>query len=463
MKKIKIAYIGGGSKLWARTFMNDLALTKGLGGEIALYDIDEEAAIRNQKIGNIINQNEKTKSKFKYTVAPKIEVALKKADFVIISILPGTFDEMHVDVHAPEKYGVYQSVGDTVGPGGVIRAMRTIPQYEFFAKKIKEVCPNAWVLNFTNPMSMCVKALYDNFKEIKVFGCCHEVFHAQKFLGLVLEKTKGIESTRKDIQIDACGINHFTWITEAKYKDIDLLSLLPEFMDKYYEEGYYEYGTDRYSWKTNTFHYGNKVKMDLFRRYGVLGAAGDRHLVEFLDNNWYMKDPKMVDEYCFRLTTVPLRKERQKRQIAEQMELIEGKKEMVLAQSREEAVDLMKALLGFDVVVSNVNMPNMGQMRGVAEGVIVETNCIFSTDSIKPIVAKDLPINVLNLVNRNALNIEATYEGIIERNLEKIFNAFVNEPLCSSLTLTDARKLFKEMIIGTRKYLDPYFKDIDSF
>lgn len=134
--RIKIAYIGGGSKEWARVFMTDLALATDLSGEIALYDIDREAAIRNKKIGDRINMHPNTLSKWDYLVTDTIEAALTGADFVAISILPGFIETMNVDVHAPEKYGIFQSVGDTVGPGGVIRSMRTVPLFEFFAKKI---------------------------------------------------------------------------------------------------------------------------------------------------------------------------------------------------------------------------------------------------------------------------------------------------------------------------------------
>ncbi|MDE5855663.1 MAG: alpha-glucosidase/alpha-galactosidase, partial [Anaeroplasmataceae bacterium] len=334
MEKFKIAYLGGGSKQWARTFMTDLALSEGLSGEMGLYDIDIEAAIRNQKIGERINQNSKTLSKIDYVVYEKLEDCLKGANFVVISILPGTFEEMRSDVHAPEAYGIYQSVGDTAGPGGVLRAMRTVPIYEEFAKKIKEVCPNAWVINFTNPMSICVKTLYDVFPEIKAFGCCHEVFHTQAFLCLVLEKELGIKATRKDIYTDASGVNHFTWITEAKYKDIDLLKLIPSFMEKYYEEGYYEY-FDRFQFRTDCFAYGNKVKMDLFKRYGALAAAGDRHLAEFVNPHWYLTDPKTVKDWKFNLTTVDFRVNQMKERIEESILLAEGKKEINLVPSGE--------------------------------------------------------------------------------------------------------------------------------
>lgn len=461
-RRIKICYIGGGSKLWARVFMSDLAVAEGLSGEMALYDIDREAAERNAKIGARINENPNTKSKFDYYVYNKLEEALEGATFVILSILPGTFREMRSDVHTPEKYGIYQSVGDTAGPGGILRAMRTVPIYEEFAKKIKEICPNAWVINFTNPMSICIKVLYDVFPEIKAFGCCHEVFHAQKLLTVMLKELRGIDVHRSQIYTDASGVNHFTWITEAKYKDIDLLALIPEFWEKFGEEGYYEEGEDRFAFRSDPFAYGNKVKMDLYARYGALAAAGDRHLAEFLPCQWYLKDPETVKEWQFNLTTVDYREKDREEKIAETIEMAEGRKEFVVEKSDEEAVELMKALLGEGTVVSNVNMPNRGQMPQMPLGSIVETNCVFSNDMVRPVVSGLLPTGAENLVYRCCVNIDNTYEGIKERNLEKIYQAFVNQPLCNSLTMSRSRELFKEMCLNTKEYLAPYF-DLDTY
>lgn len=462
-RNIKIAYIGGGSKLWARSFMSDLAVAEGLSGQIALYDIDLVAAERNAAIGRRINENPATKSVFEYIVCPNLDDALQNADFVLISILPGTFEEMRSDVHAPEQYGLYQSVGDTVGPGGVLRAMRTVPIYEGFARKIRDICPNAWVLNFTNPMSVCTKVLYDVFPGIKAFGCCHEVFHAQEFLTCVLKEIRGIRVHRRDIYTDACGVNHFTWITEAKYQNIDLLALLPEFMEKFYEEGYYEReGASRFAFRDDPFAYGNKVKLDLYRKYGALGAAGDRHLAEFLPGTWYLKDPETVKQWQFGLTTVDFREEQQAQRIADTIEMAEGRKPFPVGHSGEEAVEMMKALLGFGTVVSNVNMPNLGQMPQMPLGSIVETNCVFSNDQVKPVVSKPLPTAVANLVYRNCSNIDLTYEGIKERDLGKLFAAFANQPLCGHLSMEEVAELFRQMCMNTRKYLDPYY-DLDAY
>lgn len=456
-KTIKISYIGGGSKQWARTFMSDLAVSKGLSGEISLYDIDKESAVRNQKIGMQIAQNPEARSIFNYTVADTLEESLSGADFVVISILPGTFEQMRSDVHTPEKYGIYQAVGDTVGPGGILRAMRTVPLYENFARAIKENCPNAWVINLTNPMSICTKTLYDVFPEIKAFGCCHEIFHTQQLLVIALKEILGIEAERTDIYTDACGINHFTWITHARYQDIDLLALIPEFINRFYEEGYCEQkGFGRFDFYDNPFLYGNKLKLDLYNRYGVLAAAGDRHLAEFLNNNWYLKDLETIKEWQFHLTTVDYRVNQMKERIAETIEMAEGRKEFPLKKSDEECVELMKAILGFERIVSNVNLPNRGQMPGMPLGAIVETNCVFTNDCVEPIISRPLPVAVNNLVLRNCLNIEQCYQGIKERKLDTIFASFVNQPLCSSLSLRDAKSLFNEMIENTKDYLPEF-------
>ena len=160
---IKIAYIGGGSRGWAWTFMTDLAMESRISGTIRLYDIDRGAAEANAIIGNRQKQREEVSGKWDYVVKDTLQEALSGADFVVISILPKTFNEMEADVHMPERLGIYQSVGDTAGPGGMMRALRTLPMFMEFGEAIKKYCPEAWVINYTNPMTLCVKTLYQVF------------------------------------------------------------------------------------------------------------------------------------------------------------------------------------------------------------------------------------------------------------------------------------------------------------
>ena len=147
VKDIQIAYIGGGSRGWAWTFMTDLALEDQISGTIRLYDIDGGAAKNNEVIGNRLMQRDDAKGDWKFETSASLKDALTGCDFVVISILPGTFDEMESDVHLPERLGIYQSVGDTAGPGGMVRALRTIPMFVEIAGAIKEYAPKAWVIN----------------------------------------------------------------------------------------------------------------------------------------------------------------------------------------------------------------------------------------------------------------------------------------------------------------------------
>ena len=306
MSDVRMAYIGGGSRGWAWTFMTDLAMEEKLSGTINLYDIDIEAAKCNEIIGNRVTSRKDAVGKWKYKTCASLKEALNGADFVVISILPGTFDEMASDVHTPEKYGIYQSVGDTAGPGGMIRALRTIPMFAEIAEAIKQYAPKAWVINYTNPMSLCVKTLYKVFPEIKAFGCCHEVFGVQKLLAGILKEQMGIEAKREEIEVNVLGINHFTWFDAASYKGIDLFPVFKAYAKTHYHEGY---NVPDSNWVSSCFSCAHRVKFDLFNRYGLIAAAGDRHLAEFMPGDLYLKNPEVVSEWKFALTSVDWRKE----------------------------------------------------------------------------------------------------------------------------------------------------------
>lgn len=454
IKDLKIAYIGGGSRGWAWGLMANLALAEDICGEVALYDIDFDAAKANETIGNKIRAEKDCKSPWSYKAYEKISDALSGADFVIISILPGTFDEMESDVHAPEKFGIYQSVGDTSGPGGVIRAMRTIPMFEEIALEIKANCPNAWVINYTNPMTVCIRTLYKVFPEIKAFGCCHEVFGTQKLLANVLDETAGIKDVkREDIKVNVVGINHFTWLTAAQYKNIDIYPLYKKFCEKYAETGYGKKSDN--NWMNSVFESEEKVKMDLFLRYGIIAAAGDRHLAEFCDKEWYLDSPERVKEMHFSLTPVSWRKKDLKKRLEKSAKLVSGEIEFELSDNGEEGVEQIRALLGLCDLVTNVNIPNVGQIPNLPLGVVVETNAAFRADSLQPVMSGNIPDEIYALISRIVGEQEITVDAGLERNLEKAFLAFIADPLVN-IGIKQARELFDEMISNTKKYLEGF-------
>ena len=329
---IRLAYIGGGSRGWAWKFMTDLATEPSMSGQVVLYDIDHPAARANEIIGNKITALPEAVGRWRYSVADTLQGALEGADFVVISILPGTFDEMEFDVHLPERLGVWQSVGDTTGPGGMIRALRTIPMYLPIAEAIREVCPDAWVINYTNPMALCVGTLYHVFPKIKAFGCCHEVFSTQELLARAAGEMLGIPvPQRREIRVNVLGINHFTWFDEASYQGIDLFPVYRAFVDRHYEEGWND---PERPWEDSTFNCAHRVKFDLFRRFGAIAAAGDRHLVEFMPGDEYLKDPRTVREWKYGLTTVRYRKEDLKDRLEKSHAMVSGELPVELEPSR---------------------------------------------------------------------------------------------------------------------------------
>ena len=453
LKNIQIAYIGGASRAWAYCLFNDLAEEGEIGGDVRLYDIDWEGVKMNEKIGNDLSARDDVKGKWRYKAYENIGDALRGADFVAISVLPGTFDEMESDVHLPEEYGIYQPVGDTTGPGGIVRALRCLPMFRDFALAIKEYCPNAWVINFTNPMSACVKTMYKVFPEIKAFGCCHEVFGTQKLLVKILEEKYGIKASRDEIRTNIVGVNHFTFLTEAKYKGMDLLPIYDEYINEH--PNGLEHSVEAKHWANGAYLTKELVKFTLFKRYGAIAAAGDRHLAEFCPSNWFVGSEEMVKEtYGFSLTKVCNRKVELEQRKQKARDYYNGKP-FQLWNTGEETVRQIKALLGLGDFVTNVNIPNYGQVENNPYGAIVETNAFFSGDSVRPVHAGKIPPALNALIMRIIEEQETVVDAALSGDYEKAFVAFLNNPnMC--LPVDKARELFDRMLENTKAYL-PYY------
>ena len=452
VSQLKIAYIGGGSRGWAWMLMNDLKQSSFMSGEVYLYDIDYNAAYDNEVIGNTIDGEG-----WRYKATKTISEALSGASFVVISILPGTFDEMEYDVHAPEKYGIYQSVGDTAGAGGFVRALRTIPMMRHIAASIREHCPDAWVINYTNPMAASIGALYREFPEIKAFGCCHEVFGTQWLLTRALKEVEGIENVRRnEIIINPMGVNHFTWFTSAKYQNIDLFKTYEKFIDRFYETGYSS--GDINHWMNNSFACNERVKFDLFRRFGYIAAAGDRHLAEFMDADDYLASPEVVRSWMFGLTPVSWRKRDLENRLARSKRLLSGEEKYRLHNSGEEGTLQMKALLGLDTMVTNVNIPNRGQIPNLPIGTIVETNAVFRANSLQGVSSGEVPPSIYELISRSAKENDYMVEAAFSLDLDYAFTLFSRLNMLKGLSKEDKKALFTEMCRGSEKYLCDYRK-----
>ena len=446
---LKIAYLGGGSRDWARKLMIDLALCPDLTGEVALHDIDMDSARLNEELGNWMQTQPGVLSKWQYKAVSTLKESLHQADFVIISIQPGSLELMRDEIALCEEYGLFYPVGDTTGAAGLIRGLRSASIYKEFAEALAANCPNAWIINYTNPMSICTRMLTRVAPELKVFGCCHEVFSTQRMLARVASQYLNIETpSRSEIQVNVFGINHFTWVDWATYQGHDLLELLKHHLEQpgtlrtYTEtevEGFHDW-----------FHSTDQVKFNLFKRFGVLAAAGDRHLVEFLPG--FIRSPETLFKWGVIRTPISYRIERWASAPQKTHDLTNGVTPLVLEFSGEEGVGMLKALLGLGDLVTNINMENSGQISNMPLRAVVETNAHFSHGSIRPLSAGALPAGIAPLINQHSSNQELIIEAALTKDAELAFQGFFNDPSIH-LALDDAWELFKKLLELNKQFL----------
>ena len=446
-RKITIAYIGGGSRGWAHTLMADAASCSKLTGEIRLYDIDRPMALLNARWGKRVNESPQAKSQWRYTDTKTRSATLKGADFVAASIRTGHIQLMGADLNIPRKYGLLRTVGDTSGPAGLVRALRAVPDYATIAKAVARYCPNAWVINYTNPMTVCTRTLYKVFPKIKAFGCCHEVFGTQGMLTRLLKQHYGLNVKRQEIHTNVLGVNHFTWIDKGWYKDIDLLKL---YAKHWRQKGMVKRYSEEEIADMDVFRHKGQVTYDLFKRYGVLPAAGERHIVEFLPH--YIRDERTLHSFAVKCTPYSFRINRYMNLPKEFSKRLRDPKPFEIRSSKEEAIEQMMAILGMGDMHTNVNLPNIGQVEGLPRDAVVETNAYFTEDSVKGEFSGRLPMGVETMVARASSNQEMIVEAALTCDKDLAFQAILNDPL-TMLSTDKAWKMFNEMLKATKDML----------
>lgn len=439
MENTRICIIGGGSRQWAIRFLMDLSLQDKIGAHVALYDIDRKAAENNKEVAERIFRIN-GKSHLSVSVASTLDEGLKGVDFIIIAIEPGCIDIRQYDLGLPEEYGIYQSVGDTTGPGGLMRAWRALPLFFDFARAIEKNAPNAWVINYTNPMTLCTAALYKAYPGIKALGCCHEVFGTENFIASIIAKKEGIETPdRRDVMVDVSGLNHFTFVTKALYKGVDYIPYLKEMVK---DPSTFPDLTEKAKKRVadgKWFESDHLVALSFLRDFGTLGAAGDRHLAEFVP--FFLNSDEEAWRYGFIRTPFSYRVEEDKRKKSK----VYTDEELVAAPSDEEGVDILLSIFGERTLKTNVNMPNRGQVRYLKEGHIVESNGYISADSIVPIVSTDPSLAVQSMVKRVETEQDLALEAIWNNDMDLLFQAFISDPLVN-INVDKAHELFTRMI-----------------
>jgi alpha-galactosidase len=447
--ELKIAYIGGGSRDWARKLMIDLGLCPELSGQVALYDIDAEAARLNEQLGNWLQEQPGVVSSWRYRVASTLAEALQGADFVIISIQPGALEVMAEEIAIAEQYGLFFPVGDTAGAPGLVRGLRSATIYAGFAEAISRICPHAWVVNYTNPMAICTRTLTRVAPALKVFGCCHEVFSTQRMFARLVGEHLGVEAPlRSEIQVNVLGINHFTWVDRATWQGHDLLELLHQHIAR--PEVLRPYTRQEVEGWNDWFHCEDQVKFTLFLRFGILAAAGDRHLVEFLPG--FIHSPETLFKWGIIRTPVSWRIQRWRSAPQVTRDLMEGRTPLQPSASGEEGVGMIKALLGLGDLVANVNLENRGQVSNLPLKCVVETNAHFSRDQTRPLSAGALPAGLAPLITQHVANQELIVEAALSRDKKLAFQAVFNDP-SSHLPIDAAWEMFNRMLHASREYL----------
>lgn len=439
---LKIAYLGGGSREWARKLMFDLALTPDLTGELALYDIDMESARLNEQLGNWLQDQPGVVSRWHYSAVETLKEALRGADLVIISIQPGSLELMQKEIAIAEKYGLYFPVGDTSGAPGLVRGLRSAVIYKGFAEAIAETCPQAWVINYTNPMAICTRTLTRVAPQLKVFGCCHEVFAVQRMLAGLVGQYWGVPTPPRDeIKVNVLGLNHFTWFDQATWQGRDLLELVrqhiaqPGTLRPYTQAEVESWG----DW----FKSVHQIKFGLFQRFGLLAAAGDRHLVEFLPG--FIASPETLYRYGIIRTPVSWRIQRWQQAPQKTRDLLSGQTPLEIKSSGEEGVRQIKALFGLGDLVTNVNLKNTGQIANLPLDLVVETNAHFSRNEVRPLAAGSLPAGLLPLIRQHSANQELIIESALSGEKDLAFQAIYNDPI-NSLTIDKTWEMFDEMM-----------------
>lgn len=456
--EVKIAYIGGGSREWAPKLFGDLALCTELTGEVALFDLDYESAKLNAEFGEWVQSQEETVGEWTYEAVEERAEALDGADFVILSTQFDPAETFVHDLDIPREYGIYGAVGVTIGPSGISRAMRTVPVYREFAEAIEDHCPDAWVLNYTNPLTFTTRALYEAFPDINAIGLCHEVFHAQELLAdLVAEYLDADRPDRDEIDLNVKGINHFTWVDEAKWKGVDLLPVVEHHMEQ--EGTRREYTTEEMS-DADPFVDNNQVTYELYDRFGVLPAAGDRHLVEY--GTWFIQGdiPADLNRWGVKRTTSDYRSKHwnpaESEQTTDVTAFMNGSRTFDMEPSGEIAVELMEALTVGEMTKTHVNLPNTGQMSDIEEGAVVETNALITPNNVKPITAGPLPRQVRTQIQTHVNTHETIIEAAFEGDVDLAFQAFLNDPQVKTLQTETARELFAELIDAQEEYLEDW-------
>lgn len=412
---MKIAFIGGGSVQWTPGLVNDLALTASLhGAQLALHDIDPEALLRMIPICKRITASHDCGIEVSGTLDRS--EALHEADFVVLCVGIGGLQAMRADLEIPKRHGIRQSVGDTVGPGGLARGLRHIPFAVQVARAMEALCPRAWLINLTNPMTTLCRAI-TKATSIRTIGLCHEITHVRALLASLFS------TAPESVQVEAGGINHLPVITGCQIDGQDGFERLRAWIEKHGAFGLMQQHSLTMPEAVAVFEDHAALKFDLFERLGVLFGAGDRHIIEFFEG-LLIEETGYGQKYGISLTTVEHRLELEHLRRATLPFFMPPQRK-----SSEQMADVIGALAGGPAGTFIVNIPNHGQIANLPSQVVVECMAEVSESGVHPRSIGGLPEPAQAIIAGHAERQEAIVEAALTGNMASARAALTSDPL----------------------------------
>jgi alpha-galactosidase len=375
----------------------------------------------------------------------------------VVNISTGGFASMRHDLEVPARYGVMQSVGDTVGPGGIMRSLRNIPVFLDIARDIEQLCPDAWVLNLTNPMTAICRALTRE-TSVKTIGLCHEITGAQFTLSLLLD-ANFLEMTPT-----IAGVNHLPFLTKLDVAGTDGLEMLRELLDDgaradepvavAFPEALGSPKSEGQPWTKRALLEQNRVKLELFTRFGVLPGAGDRHLVEFFPG-FLTEESRWGERWGVELTTIEDRERDQQRHVRRFEEMLAADKVSSMP-SGEMVAPVIQCRMLDQPGWFPLNIPNEGQVADLPIAVTVESICVADGNGARGRDAVRLPPAMAEHLRRVSVSQELTVEAAVTGDRDKVFEAMLADPLAGRMDYDRLVDMTDEMLRATSAWLPQF-------
>ena len=431
MNHPKITFIGGGSAKFVREVVIDIFSYPHLqNSHIALMDIDPERVERAERIVRKIIEEMRIPAKVSSTTDQR--KAVENADYVIITVMVGGYDAYHRDVAIPLKYGVSQVVSDTTGIGGVFRTIRTAPVLKQLAADVLAYAPNAWVLNYANPMSMNVLTLTRSGLK-RVVGLCHSIQHLYHLFG------RWLDIPREEIHYTAGGINHINFYLTVTHKGENLYPRIAALKDRILKESPAEI-----------------VRFDLLENLGYFPAEGPFHQSEYYA--WFRKNEDEIKRtHAHAFWGYEIDSAGFKTRVTEIEEQISGRKPISYERSLEYGAQIVQALEGGPVEMFYGNVPNGGLIENLPSDAIVEVPCVVNRNGIVAGRVGNIPTQLAAVMRPHIGLHDLAVRGTLEKDRRLIYQAVQCDPLTSAvLPLPSIRKMVDEMFAANASYVSDW-------